>query len=108
MVSLLYWISSSSSEIPSLLHISSCVRASWLRSFFPKHLLLSSLYDRFLIDGLVNIFESSVFGFQPKCASNGVIFVVLLGIRRMFSITLAILPLRVSELHMGSISNTAE
>ena len=60
-----------------------------------------------LIDGLVSILNNSVFGFLPKCASNGVTFVVLLGMRRTFSITLAILALRVSELHMGSISSTA-
>ena len=57
---------------------------------------------------LVSILDSSVSGFLPKCASNGVTFVVLLGMRRMFSIMLAILALSVSELHMGSISMTAK
>ena len=66
VVSLLYWISNSSSELPSLLHIFSCVRALWLKSFLSKHLLLSFLYDNFLIDGLVSIFDSSVCGFTAE------------------------------------------
>ena len=106
--SLLYRVSNSPSEVPSLLHISSCVSTSWRRSCLFKHLILSFLYDRFLADGLVNIFDNSLFGFLPKCASNGATFVVLLGLRRMFSITFAILELKVSELHMGWMSNTAK
>ena len=60
------------------------------------------------MDGLVNMLVNSVFGFLPKCATNGVTFVVLLGMRRIFSIILAILELRVSELHMGSMYNNAK
>ena len=59
------------------------------------------------MDGLVNVFVSSVFGFLPKCASKVVIFVVLLGISCIFSIKFAILELRIFELHMGSMSSTA-
>ena len=103
----LYWMSSSSSEVASRLHSSSLVRASCLRSLLSKQRSLSFLYDRLSSDGWVTIFESSVFGFLPKCASNGVVLVVLLGISRIFSMMLASLELSVSLLQLGSMSKTA-
>ena len=42
------------------------------------------------------MFLACVFGFLPKCASNGVIFVVVLGINFMFSIIADILLASVS------------
>ena len=80
----LYWISNSSSEFPSRLQSSSLVRASCRRSLLSKQRCWIFLYDKLLSDGLVTIFEGSVLGLRPKCASNGVVLVVLLGIRRMF------------------------
>ena len=103
----LYWISNSSSEFPSRLHSSSLVRTSCRMSLLSKQRSLSFLYDNLLSDGLVTIFESSVLGLHPKCASNGVILVVLLGFRRIFPMMLASLVLNVSLLQMGSISRTA-
>ena len=37
------------------------------------------LYDKLCLVGFVTMFDSAVFGFVPKCASNGVILVILFG-----------------------------
>ena len=51
--------------------------------------------------------EISVLGLRPKCASNGHILVVALGISLMFSFTFATLSLNVVCVHLGSMSKTA-
>ena len=107
-ISLRYWMSSSSSELPSIRHISSSVSSSWRRIRFSKQLVFSLWYDRFFADCLVSILVSSVIDFLPKCASNGVTLRVLSGMRRMFSIMFDILELSVSELQLGSTSSTAK
>ena len=51
---------------------------------------------RFFLLACVTILLVCVFGFLPKCASNGVIFVVVFCISFMFSITADILLASVS------------
>ena len=75
----LYLISSSSSELPFLLQISSIVRAFCDSIFLSKESLYKFLYVRLCFDGFVVMLEISVFSFRPKWASNGVIFAVKFG-----------------------------
>ena len=99
----LYRMSSSSSELPSLLQISSIVGLFCDSSFLSKHLLFRFFYVRLCFDGFVVMLEISVFGFRPKWALNEVIFVVEFGISLMLSM---IFPK--STVHqLGSMSNTA-
>ena len=53
------------------------------------------------------IFESSMFGGLPKCASNGLILVVVLGISLIDPIILATIVARSAEDPRGSCSITA-
>ena len=55
------------------------------------------LYDRLHLFGFVTLFEGAVFGFLPKCASNGVIFMVLFGISLMFWTIFAIIVVMSSD-----------
>ena len=54
------------------------------------------LYVRFFLLWCVTILLVCVFGFLPKCASNGVIFVVVFGISFMFSI--------IADISLASVS----
>ena len=101
-------MSNSSSELPSLLQMSSIVRAFWDSVFLSKHVFVMFLYVRLCYDGLVVMLEISVLGFRPKCASNGVIFVVEFGINLIFSIMFATRFASVTVDQLGSISNTAK
>ena len=49
------------------------------------------------------MFVNCVFAVLPKCASNGVMRVVVLGISLMFSIMCVILSANVSLSHLGSM-----
>ena len=60
--------------------MTSAVNAGLVRSFWSKQASLMFSHDRFDDFGDVAILLSGVFGFLPKCASNGVIFVVALGV----------------------------
>ena len=62
----LYRMSSSSSELPSLLQISSIVGVFCDSSFLSKHLLFRFFYVRLCFDGFVVILEISVFGFRQS------------------------------------------
>ena len=95
------------SESPSCLHSSSFFSTSSFRIFLSKQFERNLLYVKFLCDGLVIMFDISVFGFLPKCASNGVTLVVALGMSLMFSMMLASLSLSVVWVYLGSISRTA-
>ena len=44
------------------------------------------LYDKLCLLGFVSIFESAVFGFLPKCALNGAIFVTVFGMSLLLGI----------------------
>ena len=57
--------------------------------FLSKHLLVRFLYVRLCIEGFVVMLEIFVFGFRPKWASNGVIFVVEFGINLILSMIFA-------------------
>ena len=59
------------------------------------------------IDGFVVMLEVSVFGFRPKWASNGVIFVVEFGISLMLLMILATRFANVTGDQLGSTSSTA-
>ena len=65
-------MSRSISDSPSRFQISSIVSTFCLSSFLSKQYLVKFLYLR-LCDVFVVKFDFSVFGFLPKCASNGVI-----------------------------------
>ena len=65
------------------------------------------LYDRFLLDCSVTMFDNSVFGGLPKCASKGFIFVVVLGLSLIDSLIFATIVARSDEDHNGSCSITA-
>ena len=103
----LYLISNSFSELPSLLQISSIVRAFCDSIFLSKRLLVKFLNVRLCFDGFVVMLEISVFGFCPEWASNGVIFVVEFGIKLIFSIMFATRFPRVTGDQLGSTSSTA-
>ena len=72
-----------------------------------KQYLVEFLYLRLLCEAFVVMFDISVFGFPPKCASKGVILVVLFGINLMFSMMFAKRFARVAFDQLGSISKTA-
>ena len=103
----LYLISNSSSELPSLLQISSIVRAFCDRIFLSKQLLFNFFYVRLCFDGFVLMLEISMLGFCPKWSSNGLIFVVEFGINLMFSILFAKRFASVTDDQLGSASSTA-
>ena len=69
-------MSSSSSLFMSLFHMASAVNAGLVRSFWSKQASLMFSHDRFDDFGEVAILLKGVFGFLPKCASNGAIFLV--------------------------------
>ena len=104
---LLYLISRSFLDSPSRFQISSFVRAFYLRSFLSKQYFVKFLYVRFLCDVFVVMFDTSVFSFLPKCGSNGEFFVVVLDIRRLFSIMFVGLLASVVFDQMGLMSITA-
>ena len=60
--------------------MASAVRAGLVRSLWSKQASLVFSHDRFDDFGDVAILLSGVFGYLPKCASNGVVFVVALGV----------------------------
>ena len=60
--------------------MASAVSAGLVRSFWSKQASLVFSHDKFDDFGDVAILLNGVFGFLPKCAWNGVIFVVALGV----------------------------
>ena len=65
-----------------------------------------SLYDRFFGEVLDVMFDIGVLSFLPKCAVNGAIFVVVLGMSFIFWIISVILSASVIFDHLGSLFRT--
>ena len=80
---------------------------SCFKIFLSKQFERNFLYVKFLCDRLVIMLEISVLGLRPKCASNGLVLVVALGISLMFSIIFATLWLNVVCVHLESMTKTA-
>ena len=99
----LYWMLSSGSLSWSQSHIISLGSAGCRRVSWSEANLFICLYESRLFDGLVIMFDSSVFGGLPKCASNGFIFVVAFGISLMDSIILATIVARSDVDIMGHV-----
>ena len=97
-----YWMFKFVSLLASWSQMSLGVSAACWSSFLSRQKDLILLYVRLCFFGLVTMFDSSVFGGRPKCASNGVIFVTRLGISLIDSIIADIFSAMVVLFQIGS------
>ena len=80
----LYWMFNSGSESCSRSQMAAGDKTGCLSSLRSEAKILIFLYDKLCLLGFVTMFDNAVFGFLPKCASNGVIYVILFGMSLMF------------------------
>ena len=82
-----YFLSNSSSLLAFRFHIASAVSAGFVMSFWSKQAIFVISHDKFDDLGDVAILLNGVFGFLPKCASNGVNLIVVFGVILRFLIS---------------------
>ena len=75
-----YLMFNSSSLLAFQFHIASAVSAGFVMTFWSKQEIFVISHHKFDDLGEVDILLNGVFGFLPKCASNGVNLVVALGV----------------------------